>query len=801
MQTHERTGCGPITFSFRRRASKSNLHLVAVALFCFANFCGAALDPSEPPGDNFDLSHWHLTLPDDDASTISPSNLTDGYTHSSWFYTGADGAMVFWCPVTGGTTSGSTYPRSELRERIDPSSTSVNWPPWGTHILNAQCKITELPSNGRTVIAQIHSYISPAPALVLIKTIDGVLNAQVRNTVAGSTYTYYPMVNLVLNQMVTYQIKLVNGLLSVTINGVSQSVNIYQADPAWTNQTFYFKAGSYCHDIDGVSSEGSRVSFYQLNVSHGAAPSPPSITAQPANKSANEGATVVFSVATAGTPPLFFQWHKNGAPLAHATNSTLVLTNVSTNDAGSFRVFVSNSEGGVTSAPAILTVFSASQALALAQAVDAPGQLWTATNGTSAWFAQTNVTHDGMDAASSGPLPHSSTTFMQTTVTGPGMVSFWWKVSSEPGNDALLFHTGASERSRVTGETDWQWKTFSVSSGSQALKWTYSKNSSQTGGLDRAWLDQVLFIPDNVPTAPTIAVHPFSTNALAETPVTFNVGAAGSPTLRYQWLRNGINLTNNSSIGIAGATTATLTLSKVQPSEAGLYWVIVTNSAGSVTSSIAMLTVAPIISLADAVDAPNRPWTTNGTPRWIGQTNVSHDGFDAAQSGAIGDDTSTSMQTTVTGPGTIRFWWRVSSEPSNDRLRFYVNGVEQARISGEVNWERRVFNLGNSNQALQWHYSKDDEIAQGQDRGWVDEVEFFPGTNGAPIVVSINLTGERATLSWMSQTGRTYQVMCSDSLPEAVWKALPATPTIIPPVGSVEVGLTNAQRFYRVFEK
>src|SRR5688572_18098564 len=161
MQTHERTGRGTAMFSGRLRALKFQSHFVAVALLCFASLSVKALDPSQPPGDNFDLSHWHLTLPDDDASTISPSSLSGGYTHSSWFYTGADGAMVFWCPVTGGTTSGSTYPRSELRERIDPSSTSVNWPPWGTHILNAQCKITQLPSNGRTVIAQIHSYISP----------------------------------------------------------------------------------------------------------------------------------------------------------------------------------------------------------------------------------------------------------------------------------------------------------------------------------------------------------------------------------------------------------------------------------------------------------------------------------------------------------------------------------------------------------------------------------------------------------------------------------------------------------------
>ena len=42
------------------------------------------------------------------------------------------------------------------------------------------------------------------------------------------------------------------------------------------------------------------------------------------------------------------------------------------------------------------------------------------------------------------------------------------------------------------------------------------------------------------------------------------------------------------------------------------------------------------------------------------------------------------MQTTINGPGTIIFWWKVSSEINNDLLRFTIGGSEQARISGVV---------------------------------------------------------------------------------------------------------------------
>src|SRR5206468_4514274 len=115
-------------------------------LICARNSC-LALNPSLPPSGNFDLSHWKLTLPVDSNGTntgtaveVQVSQMVAGYTNASYFYTASDGAMLFWCPVDGATTSGSSYPRSELREMLNPSSTSVNWMGYGTHILSAQCK-------------------------------------------------------------------------------------------------------------------------------------------------------------------------------------------------------------------------------------------------------------------------------------------------------------------------------------------------------------------------------------------------------------------------------------------------------------------------------------------------------------------------------------------------------------------------------------------------------------------------------------------------------------------------------------
>ena len=83
----------------------------------------------------------------------------------------------------------------------------------------------------------------------------------------------------------------------------------------------------------------------------------PQILVPPTNQITVPGGTLQFSVQAAGASPLSFQWMKNGFVLAGATNSTLVLTGVQTNDNGAaFTVRVSNLYGTNVSAAALLTV-------------------------------------------------------------------------------------------------------------------------------------------------------------------------------------------------------------------------------------------------------------------------------------------------------------------------------------------------------------------------------------------------------------------------------------------------------------
>ncbi len=84
---------------------------------------------------------------------------------------------------------------------------------------------------------------------------------------------------------------------------------------------------------------------------------------------------------------------------------------------------------------------------------------------------------------------------------------------------------------------------------------------------------------------PTITTQPASVVAIAGDNVDFDVIAAGSAPLGYQWQLASTNL--------PGATNAILTLTNVAMDQAGSYQVVITNSAGSITSSAATLTVYP----------------------------------------------------------------------------------------------------------------------------------------------------------------------------------------------------------------
>ena len=118
-------------------------------------------------------------------------------------------------------------------------------------------------------------------------------------------------------------------------------------------------------------------------------------------------------------------------------------------------------------------------------------------------------------------------------------------------------------------------------------------------------------------------------------------------------------------------------------------------------------------------------FTTGGSADWFGQSTMSHYDGDAAQSGDISDEQESWMQTTVSGKGTVKFYWKVSSEDDFDFLEFYIDGALQEKISGSVSWQQKTYTISTSgSRVLEWRYMKDRSHGRGSDCGWVDKVEW-----------------------------------------------------------------------------
>ncbi len=86
----------------------------------------------------------------------------------------------------------------------------------------------------------------------------------------------------------------------------------------------------------------------------------PVITVQPTNVNFTIGGTIILAVTATSAQPMTYQWSKNGAVLAGATNSSVTINNASVDDVGSYFVAVANENGTVNSATvAVLTPVTA----------------------------------------------------------------------------------------------------------------------------------------------------------------------------------------------------------------------------------------------------------------------------------------------------------------------------------------------------------------------------------------------------------------------------------------------------------
>lgn len=133
-----------------------------------------------------------------------------------------------------------------------------------------------------------------------------------------------------------------------------------------------------------------------------------------------------------------------------------------------------------------------------------PGIGWATNNaaGIAPWSVQaagglaTNSFTGGAFHMRSGAIGNSQTTVLRLVANcRPGNASFAYRVSSEEFGpsvgDFFEFYLNGARQVRTNGDSGWRTHTFTVPAGTNTLEWRYIKDSSDIGGLDAAFIDNV----------------------------------------------------------------------------------------------------------------------------------------------------------------------------------------------------------------------------------------------------------------------------------------------------------------------
>jgi len=336
----------------------------------------------------------------------------------------------------------------------------------------------------------------------------------------------------------------VSSLGSQVLLSTAASLNLQatvNVDPAGYN--YYSNAGNYTVYIFNSGSEAT------TSFTIGITPGPPQIVGMLASQTVAAGQTLSFSVAASPPNSIFlynllsstkYSWSFNGTVIPGATNSTYTITNAQTVNSGNYVASVT------------MTFYPPSSGYALAPI--------TATSNVDVVTVVSAAAPAITVQPSSSSVAAGATTTFAVTATGSPAPTYQWYLNGSP----------------ITGATI---ASYTITNAAPANAGTYTvtvTNSSGSVTSNPATLSVTVAGGGNPSSpagvAPTILTQPIGATIAYGATTTLSVVASATPAPSYQWQLNGIN--------IPGATS-TLYSASVP----GSYTVVVTNAAGSVTSS------------------------------------------------------------------------------------------------------------------------------------------------------------------------------------------------------------------------
>ena len=334
--------------------------------------------------------------------------------------------------------------------------------------------------------------------------------------------------------------------------------------------------------IDTVTSQKTGLTVYY---------NPPIIIRQPVGTNVFAGVAVTLSVSAGGSPPLSYQWYKNGVSLLNATNYFLTISKAGTNDAGDYRVVVSNPDSNVSSDVARLDVVGPPANDFFTNRIVITGQTNTVIGYN---FLATRETGEPMVAGTTSP----SSVWWSWLAPASGLVTI--DTIGSTLDTVLGIFTGntVSSLNLVASNDD-------ISNEVRNSRVTFAALCGTTyqivvGGYGTSVGNISLNLRQPYVTgAPFIITPPQPQRVAIGDSATFSVLATGDSPMSYQWSFNGTTL--------AGVTNVSLTVA-AQTTNAGPYTVVVTNGRGAALAS-AVLSLSTHLRYSAFANRLRLEWT------------------------------------------------------------------------------------------------------------------------------------------------------------------------------------------------
>ena len=294
--------------------------------------------------------------------------------------------------------------------------------------------------------------------------------------------------------------------------------------------------------IEGRLVSGS-VSFDNVQV-NGQLGTPPTISVPPESLVRLVGQSATFSVEVTGAVSPTFQWFNGSTPIPGATAASYSINTVTLSDAGAYRVTVRSANG--------TTADSSSATLDVRQA----------------------------PSISQDPAPQSA---------NPGQTVSFTVVAFGSPTPTFRWQRGGvdlSDGGNISGATT---STLTLSAVTAADEGLYRAVVSNVVSIIESASAPLTVSAEEV--APSVSTAPVDVVSVVGASVDFVVVASGAPAPAYQWFIGDSPLTDGD--GITGSATSILTLSNLTASRAGVYRVVISNSAGSVEREAALVVQSP----------------------------------------------------------------------------------------------------------------------------------------------------------------------------------------------------------------